>query len=77
MKNNKANDFNGMFNCKKFMYVGGFENNMFNGDGEEIAEDYYFKGMYQNNLKVKGVLKWGVKNNSNIGNLFVNEYSNG
>jgi hypothetical protein len=52
MKDNKTHDLKGVFNCNKYMYVGGFENNMFNGDGEEVGEGYYFKGIYKNNLKV-------------------------
>ena len=46
MKDNKAYDLKGIFNSNQFMYIGGFKDNMFNGDGEEIGDGYYFKGKY-------------------------------
>lgn len=80
MKNNKAHDLKGKFNCEKFMYIGGFQDNMFNGDGQEIGHDYCFKGKYKHNKRVEGVFKWGLNNNNegdNYFNIFGYENTNG
>jgi hypothetical protein len=46
MVDNKANDDQGEFHSNAMSYIGGFKNNMFHGEGKEIANDYYFEGIY-------------------------------
>lgn len=48
----------GVFHCKEYTYTGGFKNNCFEGEGEEIAENYIFKGTYLKGVRECGELKW-------------------
>ncbi len=65
MVDNRANDDQGEFHSKAMSYIGGFKNNLFCGEGKEIADNYYFEGIYSNHLKTSGTLMWNNKSSLN------------
>ena len=46
MKNNKGETEEGEFKSLNFVYVGGFKQNKFEGNGIEKGKDYSFEGKY-------------------------------
>ena len=75
--NNKANGFNKYINSKGDFFLGFFKENKLNGKGIKIslANNYYFKGNFKDNLK-EGKGKEKINNNIYEGN-FENDKKNG
>ena len=47
MYDNKANDKAGSYWCPGFKYNGGVVDNEFEGQGEEVGDNYKFTGLYK------------------------------
>lgn len=58
IEDNSATCNKGVFHCKEYTYTGAFKDNHFEGDGEEIAENYVYKGAYKDGMRHCGELKW-------------------